>query len=89
LVPLYSQVGHQNKVERREPDLRIPSPSLGVPFYATNHVPYPEMLIAFVAQRCGLAPGSPVLRALLRGEARGVPSLRVAQPKRTILEFYG
>jgi SAM-dependent methyltransferase len=32
-----------------------------VPFYAAYRVPYPEALIAFVAQRCGLGPGSPVL----------------------------
>jgi ubiquinone/menaquinone biosynthesis C-methylase UbiE len=32
-----------------------------VPFYATYRVPYPEALVAFVAERCGLAPGRPVL----------------------------
>jgi SAM-dependent methyltransferase len=32
-----------------------------VPFYAAHRVPYPEALIAFVAKRCGLACGSPVL----------------------------
>jgi SAM-dependent methyltransferase len=32
-----------------------------VPFYAAYRVPYPEALIAFVAARCGLGPGSPVL----------------------------
>jgi SAM-dependent methyltransferase len=32
-----------------------------VPFYATYRVPYPDALIAFVAERCRLAPGSPVL----------------------------
>ncbi len=32
-----------------------------VPYYATYRVPYPEALITFVAERCGLAPGSPVL----------------------------
>jgi SAM-dependent methyltransferase len=32
-----------------------------VPFYAAYRVPYPEALIAFVAERCGVGPGSPVL----------------------------
>jgi predicted RNA methylase len=32
-----------------------------VPFYAAYRVPYPEALVASVAERCGLAPGSPVL----------------------------
>jgi ubiquinone/menaquinone biosynthesis C-methylase UbiE len=32
-----------------------------VPFYAAHRVPYPQALIAFVAERCGLASGSPVL----------------------------
>src|SRR5262245_61869697 len=32
-----------------------------VPFYATYRVPYPQALVAFVAERCCLAPGSPVL----------------------------
>jgi SAM-dependent methyltransferase len=32
-----------------------------VPFYAAYRVPYPGALIAFVADRCGLGRGSPVL----------------------------
>jgi predicted RNA methylase len=32
-----------------------------VPFYTAHRVPYPEALIAFVAERCGLADESPVL----------------------------
>jgi predicted RNA methylase len=32
-----------------------------VPFYAAYRVAYPDALIAFVAERCGLARGSPVL----------------------------
>src|SRR5262245_23614218 len=32
-----------------------------VPFYAAHRIPYPEALIAFVAERCNLVPGGPVL----------------------------
>jgi 2-polyprenyl-3-methyl-5-hydroxy-6-metoxy-1,4-benzoquinol methylase len=32
-----------------------------VPFYAAHRVPYPQALIAFVAERCRLGRGSPVL----------------------------